>query len=136
MKIDLHVKQVIVIRKDLNMRKGKIAAQAAHASVKVITDLATITHQSNGQNNFAIDHVKQELCDWLATGMAKICVFVNSEAELEEIYDKASRAKMYCSMITDAGRTEFHGVPTKTVIAIGPATSEAIDKITGHLKLL
>ena len=66
----------------------------------------------------------------------KICVSCDSEQELEELYKKAKDAKLPCSLIVDAGLTEFNGTPTKTCIAIGPANSEEINKITGHLKLL
>lgn len=61
---------------------------------------------------------------------------VDSEAELDEIFQKAVDANLYVGMIVDAGLTEFNGVPTKTCLAIGPEWSEDIDKITSHLKLL
>lgn len=122
------LKQVIVVRKDLNMRKGKIAAQAAHAVLNSFLD-------NSPRDACTISLTAMDI-EWLKTGAAKICVYVESEHELEEIYHKASRAKLPCSIVTDAGFTEFHGVPTKTVVAVGPARSADIDKITGHLKLL
>ena len=67
---------------------------------------------------------------------AKICVGVDSEQELIDIYNKAKAVGIICSLITDAGLTQFNGTPTKTVVAIGPDESEKIDKITGGLKLL
>lgn len=130
------IKQVLVVRKDLNMRKGKIAAQAAHASMKVLVDQADIWKAGDGRTVFSIDSINDDMKAWLEGSFAKICVYVESEHELEEIYYKASRQKMPCAMIVDAGFTEFHGVPTKTVVAVGPAKSIDIDKITGHLKLL
>lgn len=114
------MKQVIVLRKDLNMRKGKMIAQGAHASVK-----AVIGRQND-------DRVKA----WLDSGMTKIAVSCNSEDELLEIYQKASSKKMITSLIRDAGRTEFDGVPTLTAIAIGPGNENEINSITGELKLL
>lgn len=122
------IKQVIVVRKDLNMRKGKIAAQAAHAVLNSFLD-----DTGHGARTISLNEIDIE---WLRTGATKICVYVESEHELEEIYHKASRANLPCSMIIDAGLTEFHGVPTKTVVAVGPAKTSEIDKITGHLKLL
>lgn len=116
-------KQVIVIRKDLNMRKGKMISQGAHASLKVILD-----------NNHRLNDPPVK--EWLEGTFTKICVFVNSEEELLDVYDKASVVSIPCSLIQDAGFTEFHGIPTYTCCAIGPWTSEEIDTITGNLKLL
>lgn len=116
-------KQVIVLRKDLNMRKGKMCAMAAHAS------LDAILRDGKLKKNADIDA-------WLEGRFTKICVSVDSEEELLEIYMKAKAQKLNCSLITDAGLTEFHGIPTKTAVAVGPGKPEAIDKITGNLKLL
>lgn len=130
------IKQVLVVRKDLNMRKGKIAAQCAHASMKVVLD-QMFKHQVDHEP--ALTLVMGEgspLHLWLEGAFAKICVSVNSETELDEVYNKAKEAGILASIIVDSGRTEFHGVPTKTVVAIGPDWGESIDPITGHLPLL
>jgi PTH2 family peptidyl-tRNA hydrolase len=124
------IKQVIVIRKDLNMRKGKIAAQAAHASMKVFLDRASLT-----DTQLSVD-LNQDMYQWLKESFAKICLYVETEQELDDIYNKALSAGLPASIIVDSGRTEFKNIPTKTCIAIGPAKSEAIDEITGGLKLL
>ena len=136
-----NIKQVIVVIKALNMRKGKIAAQAAHASMKVFFDRKIEYFQASVP--YAVDDPHQmlislthEMKEWVNGSFAKVCVSVDSEQELLDVYDKAREANLPCSLITDAGRTEFNGVPTKTVVAIGPANSEDIDKITGSLKLL
>jgi PTH2 family peptidyl-tRNA hydrolase len=140
------IKQVLVVRKDLNMRKGKIAAQCAHASMKVLLDLMTkdvYAHESEDPSlsltkttySFAAKH-GTPLHLWLEGSFAKVCVSVNSEAELDAVYAKAQEAKLLCAMIIDSGRTEFHGQPTKTVVAIGPDYGSEIDPITGHLPLL
>lgn len=113
-------KQVIVMRKDLNMRKGKMIAQGAHASMMVVL-------------NFQTDIFVQK---WLSQKFAKIVVSVDSEKELQEIHEKALTSGLRSFMIQDSGYTEFNGVPTNTCIAIGPAPAEWIDKVTGHLKLL
>ncbi len=73
---------------------------------------------------------------WLSDGFAKICYRVDSENELLAIRDLASQQGLEVHMITDSGKTEFHGVPTNTCLAIGPDESSKIDAITGELKLL
>jgi len=116
-------KQVIVLRKDLNMRKGKMVAQGAHAS------LGAILHNGQLKRNDDVDA-------WLEGRFTKVCVSVDSEEELLDIYNKAKAQKLNCSLIRDAGLTEFDGVPTLTAVGVGPAKPEIVDKITGQLKLL
>lgn len=113
-------KQMLVVRKDLNMRKGKIAAQAAHAS------LAAYLENPNDPR----------MLEWLKGPFAKICVSVDSEEEIDEIERKAQEAGIITRMIIDQGRTEFNGVPTKTVLAVGPDTHDNLAPITRALKLL
>ena len=74
--------------------------------------------------------------EWLSGPFTKIAVSVNSEEELFDIMNKAKEAGLITALITDAGRTEFNGIPTNTCIAIGPATHEELLPITGSLKLL
>lgn len=74
--------------------------------------------------------------EWFANSFAKVCVQVDSEAELEAIYYKALDLGIPASLVVDQGRTEFNGVATKTVVAIGPDYNEKIDELTGGLKLL
>lgn len=114
------MKQIIVMRKDLNMRTGKMIAQGAHASMK-----ATLEN---------LDH--PNVVDWLLGAFTKIAVYVNSEEELFDVMKKAKDAGLITALITDSGRTEFDGIPTNTCIAIGPATHEELLPITGNLKLL
>lgn len=131
------IKQVIVVRKDLNMRKGKIAAQVAHASMKVILDLFWEEPQlKSTMKMYKIFDMESPEYKWLKDKFTKICVSVDSEQELIDIYEKAKGKGMLCSLIEDSGATEFKGVPTKTCCAIGPDESHKIDMITGHLKLL
>lgn len=130
------IKQIICVRKDLNMRKGKIAAQVAHASMKVLVDQADIWNASDGRVVFSIDHINEDMQEWLKGSFTKICVSVDSEQELDDIFSKAKIANLPTAMIIDSGKTEFGGVPTKTCVAIGPAKSSDIDLITGSLKLL
>lgn len=128
-------KQVIIVRKDLNMRKGKIAAQVAHASMKVILDLMRTSYNEYPTKTlFLVD--KSPITQWIEGKFTKICVSVDSEEELLEIQKKANEAGIINALITDCGATEFHGVPTNTCLAIGPDWPNKIDEITGHLKLL
>jgi PTH2 family peptidyl-tRNA hydrolase len=121
------------------MRKGKIAAQVAHASMKVFFDrMDKCRHQefANFKESLYKCDFTKEMEYWFHNEFTKICLSVNSEQELLDIYNKANEAILPCSLIIDAGKTEFNGVPTKTCCAIGPAEAEDIDKITGGLKLL
>jgi PTH2 family peptidyl-tRNA hydrolase len=138
-----YVKQVIVIRKDLKMRTGKLAAQAAHAAMKVILDHMTCEKYAEGStfwNDCCVWYMRavesEPLHRWLKGTFTKVVVYVNSEEELLELKHNAERAGILCSLVTDAGRTEFHGVRTNTAVAIGPDWTEKVDKITGHLPLL
>ena len=127
----MDVKQVIVMRKDLGMRKGKMIAQGAHASLKVLVDRASVTDEMLA---IPLDAATRE---WLVSGrMTKVCVSVDSEGALDAIVEHARAAGVPCALIVDSGRTEFHGVPTKTCCAVGPAPSDAVDAITGSLPLL
>ena len=134
-------KQVIVVRKDLNMRKGKIAAQSSHASMKVFLDMCekswSFDEHDGKIKKFTFYYEYNSAWDeWLNGRFTKVVVSCDSESELLELYQKSSDKRLPCSLIIDAGLTEFNGVPTKTCIAIGPAYPEDIDEITGHLKLL
>jgi PTH2 family peptidyl-tRNA hydrolase len=129
-------KQILVVRKDLNMRKGKIAAQAAHASMATLTrgPGAFISHES-GRPELVVP-LDDDAYAWLTGRFRKICVYVTSEAELLELHDKAVAAGMRCSLIQDSGVTEFGGVPTYTVVAIGPHSNERLAGLTDGLPLL
>lgn len=114
------MKQIIVMRTDLNMRKGKMCAQAAHASLKATLE------------NLEHPNVKE----WLANSFTKICVGVDSDEMLAIVTAKADIEGIITAMIVDNGTTEFGGKPTLTCAAIGPASAEELESITGHLKLL
>ena len=125
------VKQVIVVRKDLNMRKGKIAAQVAHAAMKFIFD----NNRSERADQLLVDLSKEEAI-WANGAFAKIVAYVESEDALRDLMLKAQIKSVQCYPIIDAGRTEFNGVPTLTCAAFGPDDVDEIDEITGHLPLL
>ncbi len=73
---------------------------------------------------------------WLEGKFTKIVVGVKSEEELLSLQEKANNSGLPCSLIQDAGDTEFGGVPTYTALGIGPAQAEKIDEITGSLPLI
>lgn len=127
-----YAKQVIVMRNDLGMRKGKMVAQGSHASLGVILQIQKAGHGEWGYSNKVFEAFDQ----WIKGPFTKICVRVDSEEELLIIYGEAGKLGLPVKLITDAGHTEFHGVPTMTCLAIGPAWSDDIDKVTGDLKLL
>lgn len=130
-------KQVIVMRKDLNMRKGKMIAQGSHASVGVVLGiLHPDTNPIEWDRGKMTTEQGRAITSWLEGQFSKICVYVESEDQLMEIYKKAILANLPVKLITDSGKTEFHGNPTRTCLAIGPAWSKDIDAITGNLKLL
>lgn len=135
-------KQVIVVRKDLNMRKGKIAAQVAHASMGALLSIASIDTAEEGLGgggypvSYNIPLRDHHVRDWLLGSFTKVCVSVDSEDELLDTFNKAKSAGLICCLITDNGLTEFHNIKTNTCVAIGPADATDIDAITGHLKLL
>jgi PTH2 family peptidyl-tRNA hydrolase len=124
-------KQVIVMRKDLNMRKGKMIAQGAHASMKVFLD----RKMTSSDPNMLMVNMTYDMATWVYGQFTKICVNVNSEEELLRVYREAGAKKLPCALIQDMGHTEFDQ-PTYTCCAIGPAKAEEIDEITGSLQLL
>lgn len=137
------VKQVIVIRKDLNMRKGKMCAQAAHASMAVLTKniysegTYRVAPDPTGNGSDYTLELNGWLEEWLFSGpFTKVVVGCNSELELLSLELLANRAGIPNALIRDAGKTEFGGVPTYTALAVGPAPVGKIDEITGHLRLL
>jgi PTH2 family peptidyl-tRNA hydrolase len=112
------MKQVIVVRTDLKMGKGKLAAQVAHAS------LAAFLKTSYSKRK-----------KWLEEGAKKVVLKVSSEEELLKLYRKAKKEKLPCEIIADRGLTQLKP-GTFTALAIGPEKDERVDKITGDLKLL
>ena len=117
---EFEYKQVIVFRSDLQMGKGKIAAQAGHAAV------------SAAQDAFACHKKWWEA--WLYEGQRKIAVKVPTEKELHELEKAAEDLGLPHALIVDRGLTQ---IPegTVTCLGIGPAPSGIIDRLTGQLKL-
>lgn len=124
------IKQVIVMRHDLKMRRGKQIAQGAHAA------MSFLCRRLQQRGSVSFDDFSDAERSWLTGRFAKVCCRANSEAELLTIYDNAVAAGLEVHLIVDSGKTEFHGQPTRTCLAIGPDLSEKIDQVTGHLELL
>jgi len=115
------LKQVIVVRKDLGMGTGKIAAQVGHACVL-------------GAEN--VRKSKREWYDqWERLGQEKVVVKVSSLSELDKIKKHAISLSLPWSEVTDAGHTQIEP-GTVTCISIGPAPEDLVDKVTKDLKLL
>ncbi len=135
-------KMMIVMRKDLKMRKGKIAAQAGHACVEAVlmalqkeNRLNDIEESSDGVELNCDNKINTPLSEWFHYGCAKVCVYVDSEAELLDIARIATEKGILTAIITDSGMTEFHGIPTKTCLALEPLPCDIADELTGHLNL-
>ena len=112
------LKQVIIIRQDLKLPKGKACAQCSHASVDAVLKSDSSMVKA-----------------WRQEGMAKIVVKVKDEKELVKLFQKAKDAGLPASLITDAGKTVI-APGTKTCVGIGPADEDDIDAITGELSLM
>ena len=130
MKSESETKMVIILRKDLNMRKGKMISQACHACLKVFFDKSFFLWF------FMIIKLTPVMLRWIKDKFTKIVVSVNSEQELLDLYNKAQEANIPSSLIQDCGFTEFNEVPTYTAVAIGPDYNDKIDEITRNLPLL
>ena len=113
----LKMKQVILVRNDLKLPKGKMAAQCSHAAVEA-----------------AFNSDKKKVAEWRKEGAKKIILKVKDEKEMIKYLQKAKDAGLKTALITDAGMTVV-APGTKTCVGIGPAPSNMIDKITGNIPL-
>lgn len=125
------IKQIILIRKDLNMRRGKEIAQGSHAAMAfLVQPLRQQLEEVEESYPIRLTPVEQ---NWLVQGAAKVCLRVNSEQELMDYYNAAKSQGLTAYLIQDSGRTEFHHKPTYTACAIGPDHGDRIDAVTGEL---
>jgi peptidyl-tRNA hydrolase, PTH2 family len=127
------VKQVIVIRRDLKMRRGKEIAQGAHASSAWMA--SAITETLDSRTGTSTVHLDPVALAWITTSFRKITLQVQTEEEITSLHEKALALGLRSHLITDSGRTEFGDVPTITALAIGPDLSTTIDEVTGHLTI-
>ena len=122
------IKQIIAIRRDLRMRRGKEIAQGAHAA------MAFLTNNINEEGQFIRPLTSIELA-WITGKFTKIVVQVADYAELMRVHALAEHWCVNSQLIVDSGATEFGGVPTATAVAIGPDDSFVLDPLFGDLKL-
>jgi len=113
-------KQVIVVRADLEMSPGKLATQVAHGAV-VAFERARKEHREWAKA-------------WLREGQKKAVVKVSGDGGLRELRERAKELELPSELIQDAGLTELPP-GTTTVLAVGPAPAELVDKVTGDLSL-
>ncbi|MDP6459696.1 MAG: peptidyl-tRNA hydrolase Pth2 [Candidatus Hydrothermarchaeota archaeon] len=114
-------KQVILVRTNLKMGRGKACAQVAHASLgsaEVANKVAPKWHKA-----------------WKAEGQKKVVLRASGEDEILHFYNHAKKVGLPCYLVKDAGLTELPP-GTMTTLGIGPAPNELVDKVTGELKLL
>ena len=115
------MKQAIVVRTDLKMGKGKLAAQVAHASLSAAEAV--------------LERKPRWYEGWKESGQAKIVLKVDSEDALDQLFKKAKSAGLPASLVEDRGLTQVDP-GTVTCLGIGPGPDDEIDGITGKLKLL
>ena len=114
----MNYKQVILVRNDLKLSKGKMSAQVGHAAVEAM-----------------LRSHKDDIKKWRDEGMAKIVLKVENEKELLSYKRRCEDAGLVCALITDAGHTE---IPANTItcLGVGPAREDKIDAVTGNLKMM
>jgi len=112
------MKQVIIVRVDLKLPKGKMAAQVAHASTEAV-----------------LRSSKDKIRIWQMHGAKKIVLKAADEKELLDLQKKAKLHGLVTALITDAGLTVVEA-GTITCLGIGPDKEELVDMVTGHLKMM
>jgi PTH2 family peptidyl-tRNA hydrolase len=116
------MKMILVVRTDLGMGAGKIAAQCVHAALGAVRQLQAAGKQA-------------EVDRWAATGEAAITLQVSSLTEMIQLDQRARQAGLTSHIVADAGRTQV-AAGSQTVLAVGPAAVSVINDVTRHLKLL
>ena len=129
------IKQVLVIKK-MKVRTGKLVAQGAHGATKVFFDRGYFVRTDDKDTPYELRiPCTMAMRAWVDGIFTKICVYVETDEELLALQAKANELGIVNAMIEDNGLTEFHGVKTRTVLAVGPDEAEKIDKVTGGLPL-
>ncbi|ROW04070.1 hypothetical protein VSDG_00981 [Cytospora chrysosperma] len=123
-------KMVLVVRSDLGMTKGKIAAQCGHATLACYKSLSRAAARAGAASPEA-----RLLQRWERHGQAKVAVQTKGSDELELLMGKAHSLGITAEVIVDAGRTQIEP-GSMTVLGVGPAPKSMVDQITGSLKLL
>ncbi len=117
---EMHYKQVLVLREDLDISEGKRAVQVAHGALGAAQE----ARERNGK----------WYKEWLREGQRKVVLRARDLEHLRALYERARSLKLPASLIEDAGLTE---IPpgTTTCLGIGPAPENLIDQVTGNLPL-
>ncbi|XP_033311371.1 peptidyl-tRNA hydrolase 2, mitochondrial-like isoform X1 [Bombus bifarius] len=118
-----HYKMVLVVRSDITMGKGKIAAQCAHAAVECCRQIS------------ANEEYQQIYASWLLQGQPKIVLQISDKEKLMSLASDARKAGLIISIIKDAGKTQLKPGTTST-LGIGPGPKQLIDDLTSQLRLL
>lgn len=121
----------LVVRKDLKMGTGKIAAQCAHAAVAVVEEVHLLRSDPENANHQWVTWLDA----WMGIGCSKIVLACDSEAELLDIAALAEKKGLPHYVVRDAGRTQI-AAGSQTVVVVGPAPKDLVDEVTGSLKLL
>jgi PTH2 family peptidyl-tRNA hydrolase len=119
------VKQLIIIRRDLKMRRGKEISQGAHASMMFLMRLVKDYNAP----------ITRDQAEWIDGKFTKVVLQVADGVTLLACYQRACMNEIEAHLVTDSGTTEFGGVPTHTAVAIGPERSSVLDPLFGMLKL-
>jgi PTH2 family peptidyl-tRNA hydrolase len=120
-------KMVLLVREDLNMSSGKVAAQCSHAAVGLFQRLISEEYRSHPT-------VQKNLKTWIEEGQKKVCLSIANVEMLEDLRASCSMKRIPYFVVEDAGRTEV-AYGTETVMAIGPCENEVLDRVTGKLRL-
>ncbi|KAH8769924.1 peptidyl-tRNA hydrolase PTH2-domain-containing protein [Diaporthe sp. PMI_573] len=123
-------KLILVVRTDLGMTKGKIAAQCGHATLACFKSISKAARAAGPSSPAA-----RLLQRWEHHGQAKVALQTKSADEMHELMAKARSLGITAEVIADAGRTQIDP-GSLTVLGVGPAPKSAVDQVTGHLKLL
>ncbi|KAG5507493.1 hypothetical protein JIQ42_07791 [Leishmania sp. Namibia] len=133
------VKMALVVRKDLKMGSGKIAAQCAHAAVAVVEEILAAKSAESAAAQPALNPVSAAWVQWYdawsASGCSKVALQCPDEATMMALAKHARQVNLPHYVIRDAGRTQV-APGSKTVVAVGPGPKSLIDEVTGQLKLL
>ena len=139
-KIKDYVRQVIVVREDLSMPRGKIAAMVAHAAMSFLTSKMRV---AENEGWIPLTDVEVQWLTELDPGLellnqksfAKIVLAVKTEQELNEVAEKANIAGLHVEYVHDSGYSH-NPAGTFTCVAIGPDMKSRLDPVTRELRIL